>query len=689
MLSSPKILSSHLERWACVYVRQSTARQVRQNQESQVNQYLLIQRAEAFGWPQPRIRVIDSDLGLSGQTSAGRAGFQELVAEVSLGQVGIIFGYEVSRLARNNSDWYHLLDLAAVFGTLIADTDGVYDPRQYNDRLLLGLKGTMSEAELHLLRLRLREGILRRVERGEHPQNLPTGFVRLPDGVVVQDPDDQVRHAIALVLTKFAELGSCRKVLHFLRTADLLLPRRQTMGPDLGQLVWKRPSYAPLYHIVTNPAYAGAFAYGRRQLDPARRKAGRRDTGIVNKPMAEWGHLQHDVYPAYISWEQYLANQARLHHNATRFQAQKAGAQGAAREGAALLQGLAVCGLCGHHMQVAYSTAARYVCTEMQRKFGEPMCASLLAAPLDEAAVAAFFAALQPAQLDALQAVLADQEADRARVQQQWEERLKRARYDARLAERQYNAVDPDNRLVAAELERRWEGKLREAQTVQQDYERFRQTEAPTHIAPGLYEQFRHISTALPELWYGDQLTHEQKKELLRSLISQVILKRSVRNTIEVRIVWVSGHYTVVCAQPPIYRFRDAVDYRTIVERIRQLWEQGCSDEAIAAQLTAEGFRAARECTFIPSAVQRIRLDHGCQRAAGHAAMFLGVDGYISVTALAVRLGTARAWVGRRIRNGTIPSSHVIHHPKYTQTYLVRDDPELIEQLRAELVRSA
>ncbi len=300
-----------------------------------------------------------------------------------------------------------------------------------------------------------------------------------------KDPDDQVRHAIELVLTKFAELGSCRKVLLYLRAADFFFPRRQTMGPDLGQLVWKRPAYAPIYHIVTNPAYAGAFAYGRRQLDPARRKPGRRDTGIVNKPMAEWGHLQHGVYPAYISWEQYLANQARLRQNATHFQPQGAGAQGAARDGAALLQGLAVCGLCGHHMQVAYSTAARYVCTEMQRKFGEPMCASLLAAPIDEAVVAAFFAALQPAQLDALQAVLADQEADRARVQQQWEERLKRARYDARLAERQYHAVDPDNRLVAAELERRWEARLREAQAVEQDYARCRQTEAPMQHRAG------------------------------------------------------------------------------------------------------------------------------------------------------------------------------------------------------------
>jgi hypothetical protein len=338
-------------------------------------------------------------------------------------------------------------------------------------------------------------------------------------------------------------------------------------------------------------------------------------------------------------------------------------------------------------MQVTYNTAARYLCTEMQRKFGEPMCASLLAAPIDEVVVQAFFAVLQPAQLDALQVVLADQEADRARLLRQWEERLKRARYDARLAERQYNAVDPDNRLVAAELERRWETRLREVQESEQDYDRFRQTQAPAQIPLALYDQFRHISTALPELWQGDRLTHEQKKELLRSLISQVILRRSLRNTIEVRIVWVSGHYTVVMAQPPIYRFRDATDYDTVVERIHQLWQQGRNDEEIAAQLTAEGFRAAREREFIASAVQRIRLDHNWKRSAARFSMFLGIEGYVSVTALAIRLGTDRAWIGRRIRNGTIPASHVIHHPSYAQAHLVQDDPELIARLRSELTQ--
>jgi DNA invertase Pin-like site-specific DNA recombinase len=685
MHSGQKITVRHLERPACIYIRQSTARQVRQNQESQVNQYQLIERAEGLGWPRERIRVIDSDLGLSGQSSAGRAGFQELVAEVSLGHVGIIFGYEVSRLARNNSDWYHLLDLAAVFGTLIADTDGIYDPRLYNDRLLLGLKGTMSEAELHLLRLRLREGVLRRVERGEHPQNLPTGLVRLADGAVVKDPDDQVRHAIELVLVKFAELGSCRQVLLYLRDAGILLPRRQTMGPALGQIIWKRPAHHAIYHIVTNPAYAGAFAYGRRQLDPAKRKPGRRDTGIVNKVMGEWGHLQLEVYPAYIPWQQYLANQERLHQNATPFKPHAESAQGPARGGQALLQGLAICGLCGRHMQAVYKPAPRYICTEEYRKLGDRMCCSLYAPAIDEAVVEAFFAAVQPAQLDALQALLADQEAEQARLVQQWDERLKRARYEAQLAERQYNAVDPDNRLVAAELERRWEAKLRQVQEVQDAYDRFRQTHLPRSIPAELCEQFRHIAAALPGLWRSGQLANDQKKELLRSLISQVVLTRAARNTIEAKIVWVSGHYSIVSAQPPIYRFSDAADYPSLVERIHQLWQQGLSDPEIAAQLSTEGFRAAREKILIPSTIQRIRLDHGWQRIDYHYSMFLDVEGYLSVTALAMRLRVERSWVLRRIRNHTIAARYLIRHPKYSQVYLIQDAPELLDLLSQQL----
>jgi DNA invertase Pin-like site-specific DNA recombinase len=307
----PKILDVHLSKIAFIYVRQSSQRQVLQNKESQTNQYLLVERAQQLGWNRERIRVIDMDLGLSGKESVSRNGFQELVTEVSLGHAGIVFGYEVSRLARNNSDWYHLLDLAAVFNTLIADYDGIYDPRSYNDRLLLGLKGTMSEAELHLLKMRLEEGRLRQIERGEFRQALPTGLTRLPNGKVVKDPDDQIRHVIELVFAKFEELGSCRKVLNYLRAQEMLLPRRQTYGLDLSEIIWKPASPAAVQAILHNPAYAGAFVFGRTYRDPARAKAGRKDTGIVRRPMEEWEHVHKNIYPAYISWFIHSENLSR------------------------------------------------------------------------------------------------------------------------------------------------------------------------------------------------------------------------------------------------------------------------------------------------------------------------------------------------------------------------------------------
>jgi DNA invertase Pin-like site-specific DNA recombinase len=294
-----KITARHLGRRAYVYVRQSSPHQVQHHRESQHNQYALVRRALALGWLPERIHVIDADQGQSGQDGQ-RAGFRELVAEVSLGHVGIVFAYEASRLARNNADWYTLLDLATVVGALLADTDGVFDPRDYNDRLLLGLRGMLSEAELHLLRLRMDAGRLRQVEQGTYRQHLPTGLVRLPDGRVAKDPDRQVQHAIELVFRRFAALGSCQKVMRSFRDDGLLLPRYQTSGLHAGQLLWKRPSEAAIYDILRNPAYAGAFVYGRRTGRPGRRPGQRGQ--LRHKAMSEWTAVHHDVYPSYIRW---------------------------------------------------------------------------------------------------------------------------------------------------------------------------------------------------------------------------------------------------------------------------------------------------------------------------------------------------------------------------------------------------
>lgn len=674
----PKVTGWHQERLAYIYVRQSTTKQVHHNQESQQYQYRLHARARELGWSPERIVIIDSDMGISGQHADVRAGFQELVAEVSLGHAGIVFGYEVSRLARNNRDWYHLLDLAAMFSTLIADNDGIYDPRLYNDRLLLGLKGTMSEAELHWLRQRLDAGRMSQVKRGEYRQKLPTGLERLADGTVVRHPDDQVRHVIELVFARFEELGSVNKVVRYFRRHKILLPRRQSAGPHCNQVLWKDASESAVTDMLKNPAYAGAFAYGQRQVDPARRRPGRPAAGRIRQPMEQWLHLQQDAYPAYISWDQYLANQERIHQNGLHFVAQRQMAQGIEREGPGLLQGLPVCGHCGHRMQTVYKHTPRYVCRGLVRSTEAPSdCNSVRAPVVDEVVVKAFFEAIRPAQLDALEAILQEQQQERARLERHWQEQLKRVRYAAQLAQRQYDAVDPDNRLVAAELERRWEEQLQQRRQTEEEYHHFQQTPLPVSVPPELRDQFRKVSQHLPQLW--PSLKNAQKKQLLRSLISQVIIRRSVPDQIQLRIVWVSGCYTDYEAWTPIWRQTDVSNFEQMVARIRQLWEQLYDDEQIASQLSAEGFHSARAEQVRADTVMKIRLQRKWYLPFERIRRGERLAGYISVGQLAERLNFPHLRTYQLIYQGIIPPDAVVRDP----IYLIRDDPELLERLDA------
>jgi len=681
-----KIMPVHLERRAIVYIRQSSPKQVRQNRESQLNQRALVDRAQALGWHRERIEVLDADLGQSAASTEGRDDFKTLTAEVALGHVGIVFGWEVSRLARNNADWYRLLDLSALFGTLIADIDGVYDPRLYNDRLLLGLKGTMSEAELYMLRQRLKAGRLSKVMRGEYVQHLPTGLVRLADKSVVKDPDDQVRYVIELVFAKFEELGSCQKVLRFCKHNAILLPRRQTSGFHKGEMLWKKPSASAIYEIVGNPAYAGAFVYGRRPKDPTRQIPGRHATGVVRKPMSEWVCIKHDVYPAYITWEQYLANQNRLHENAARYNERMRSGQGAPREGAALLQGLATCGECGHIMRVVYKPGVRYICHGLTKEFAEPMCASLDGASIDTLVVQAFFAAIGPAELDALEALLAQRRQERAQLERHWEQQVQRAMYEAHLARRQYEAVDPENRLVAAELERRWEEKLVALRETREAAERFDQESAMPAFDPELRRQLEHIAQALPDLWHDGQLTNEHKKRLLRSLISRVILKRIAPDRVEVKIVWVSGHFSVDYLTPPIHRQADVSRYDEMVSRIHDLWQEGQDDADIAVVLTQEGFHSARSLDVSETTVGKIRRQHKWFSNYHRQRLSDKIDGFWTIHGLSKELGVNRNWFYRRIYSGKLQEPDVIRKPPYGN-YLIRDDPELIERLRMEVER--
>lgn len=689
---SLKITPTHLERKAVIYIRQSSLKQVRLNTESQRNQRALVERARSLGWQEARIVVLDADLGHSASSTEGRDDFTQLAADLALGHVGIILSWEVSRLARNNADWYQLLDLATLVGALIADIEGVYDPRSYNDRLLLGLKGTMSEAELHMMRQRLNAGRLSKVARGEYIQHLPTGLVRTADGRVEKDPDEQIQRCIELVFATFAELGSAMKTLHVLKTHHILLPRHQTSGLRKGELLWKEPTESMIVEILHNPAYAGAFVYGRRPTDPLHRRPGHRGTGVVRKPMEEWVTIQQGVYPAYISWEHYLRNQARLLENtqeANSKQAAVRGARGAAREGEALLQGLMCCGMCGHRMRVAYKSHVRYLCDGLKRHYDGPVCMSLYGPAIEAVVIQTFFDAIRPAQLDALAALLAQRAKEEGRLAQHHRDQVRRATYEAHLARRRYEAVDPDNRLVAASLERGWEEKLLAQRQAEEDAERFQQQPPFPTLTPELRQQLEQMGPALPALWKAGKINNEHKKRLLRTLISRVIATKISVDLIEIKIVWVSGHFSTQQIIPPIHRQADASNYAELLARIDQLTKAGLTDPEIATQLAAEGFHTARKGTVTVGTIRKLRTrDPNVSPSMLHQHRNVAMlNGYWTIPGLTRELGVGDNWLYSRIRQGRFSEEDLQHLPNY-RVYLIRNDPVLVERLRAEAAAS-
>jgi len=686
-LSQMKITPFHLERKAVIYIRQSSPKQVREHLDSQLTQRTLVERAQSLGWHPDRIEVFDGDLGQSATGVQARDDFKALAAEVALGHVGIVFGWQASRLARNNAEWYQLLDLAALVGTLIGDTDGVYDPRLYNDRLLLGLKGTMSEAELYLMRQRLNAGRLSKVQRGEYVQRLPTGLVRLADNSVTKDPDQQIQHVIALVFSKFEELGSGYGVLRYCKQHDILLPRRHGggMGPD--DVRWCHPSEAALSAILTNPAYAGAFVHGRRTSDPRRQPRGQRTPPMIRRRMDEWQCIIQDAYPAYISWAQYLDNQARLRANAQRYNEQTHRGQGAPRQGAALLQGLATCGRCGHRMHVAYRPRSRYICTSMNRAFAEARCAHLDGPSIEAFVVQAFFDAIAPAQLETLDEVVAQRQRERQRLETYHQQQVSQARFSATLARRRYEHVDPAYRLAAAELERAWDDKLRALRQAEEAAERFAQEPGEPTLTLAIREQLLHLSQHLPDLWTSDQLRHDQRKALLRSVIARVIVQRTAPDRIEVKIVWVSGHFSQGIVIPPIVHQRHGTGYDTMVDRTRQLWRAGYTDTQIAETLSHEGFRSARRDRVLPKTVLKIRNQHHWVSRYHQHRLADKIDEMWTIHGLSSHLGVEREWFYHRIRTGTLREPDVIRKPPYGN-YLIRDDAALLARLRTEVNRS-
>ena len=624
-----KISPWHQERLAVVYVRQSTAQQVLVHAESTRLQYGLVSRAEAYGWASERIVVIDDDLGKSGTTTVGRVGFERLVTEVSLGHVGLILGLEMSRLARSNVDWHRLLEVCALFGTLIADLDGLYDPAQYNDRLLLGLKGTMSEAELHLLKQRLYQGCLSKARRGALTFALPVGYIWDAEGAIQFDPDEQVQSVVRHIFAQFEELGTLGGLLRYLAQHDIRLGVRVREGPGKGQLVWRRPNRATLQNLLKHPLYAGAYVYGRRQKDRRRSQPDHPQSGRVVMARSDWHALLPDRCPAYLTWEQYERNVARLEAN--RF---RATTLGAVRKGAALLAGLVVCGRCRNRLGVHYQHSHghpdpfTYDCVARKNSYGEPLCQHVAGVCVDEFVTAQVLSALAPASLELSLAAAEHVERERAALVQLWEQRRERAAYETDRAARQYQAVEPENRLVARTLERAWEEKLQAQQTLKEEYHRFLQQQ-PRVLAAKERDAIRQLAADIPALWNAPTTTNADRKEILRQVIERVEVEAQGKTEqVRVQITWAGGGQTAGMLVRPIARYTDRSDYARLCARVQELTQAGWSLEAIARQLAADDFPPLRSTGWSSVSVQTLRrqVGLGTTHRHGHSPEALGPD---------------------------------------------------------------
>ena len=592
-MNTGKIQSLQYDRTAYVYVRQSTPGQVIENRESTERQYHLQERAVQLGWPPGHVEVIDEDQGRSGSTATHRSGFQRLVTEVGLGKVGIVLMLEASRLARNNSDWYRLIEICGLTSTLIGDENAVYSPREPNDRLLLGVKGTLSEAELFTLHTRLYEGRWNKARKGQLQFPLATGYVRGADGSWEMDPDSQVRERLAYLFDSFRSHGVARAVVRDLKQKALDLPARVATREGYGSLIWKTPSLSAVIRILRNPAYAGVYVFGRWGYSGDRRST---KTGKVlphQVPMTQWPVKIHAHHPAYLSWEEYVKNGERLHQN---WHGEET--RGVAREGNALLQGIVYCGICGRKMGVQNHAlrekrSPNYICQSSYREGeADKICQSMTSRPVDAAIVEAFLESVSPMSLEVGFRILEQLEQDLAAQRRQRELQLEQARYEVRLAQRQYDAVDPDNRLVASELERRWNEKLERVRHLEQTYDQAEQ-EAEWKLTPEERQAIQELSRNLPLLWGAPTTTNQERKRLLRMAIESVQLDgMSKVGEIDVQIRWRSGVLTNLAVKRAKPGERSLKTPPEAVLKIREMARQYTYDD-IADRLNDAGYRTA------------------------------------------------------------------------------------------------
>jgi DNA invertase Pin-like site-specific DNA recombinase len=644
---SSKIRQEHLDRVAIVYVRQSTPQQVQEHRESRARQYALADHAVALGWPQERVLVVDQDQAHSATSGAQRTGCERVLAELAGDHVGIVLGLELNRLIRTSKDWLSLSEVAGVFGTLLADQDGVYDPNDSNDRLLLGLKAMMSEVEMLTMRNRLHRGKLHKAQRGELFHSAPIGYWKLPSGQVEMEPDEQARMALQLVFDKFDELGTQWAVFRYLVRHNILLGRRVHQGPRAGELEWVRPTLAILGAVLHHPIYAGAYVYGRRATDRKRTASGNGKRRLRWVPRQDWPVLLRDRLPAYITWERYEANEQRLFKNRT-----LPGSAGTAREGAALLTGLVVCGRCGHCLSSCYKTKTQvyYLCTHYRRLGKEPVCSGLKAAVIDDLVVGLVLRALQPAALDLSLKAGEDVEQERQRLSQHWQKQLERARYESQRAERQYHQVEPENRLVARTLEQRWEEALRQERQLAEDYQRFLRNQ-PAALTAAEREAIQALAADLPALWQAPATTTADRKEILRAVVERVVVQvRKDSEYVEATIHWQGGFTSQHELLRPVRCYEQLRDYKALMDRIVQLHRAGQRAPQIADVLNREGFHPPRQATSFTSArVRQLLCREGLGRRRRTTESLGSQEWWLSDLAheLGMPKAKLRAWIVR------------------------------------------
>lgn len=653
-MNASKIRPKHLSRRAIVYLRQSTLRQVVENGESTTRQCALAARAESLGWSRHAVEVIDEDLGQSGTTTEGRPGFRRLAEEVGRGQIGALFALEVSRFARCSADWHHLLDLCGWGDVLIIDEQGVFDPKDPNDRLLLGLKGQMSEAEKYWMRLRMHGAKLSRARRGEFRLVPPTGYVwDAVRGRLAFDPDEQVRAAVQLVFERFRTEGSAHGVLTWFIRQGLKLPARH-IGAEIR---WVNPHPRSVQDMLRSPIYTGSYVYGRRETRTSLVNGSVRRTAVAALPRDQWRVFLPDHHDAYITWDEYLENQEKLRANRT--SPATAGSHRAALDGAALLQGLVLCGRCGARMHVQYAGRNRrvvYMCRSPEQSgTGTGKCWTVAGAAIDEQVATAFLAAALPSELELTFAVTREAERQAEEVDRQWTLRLERARYEARHAERRYKAVDPDNRVVARTLEAQWEESLREVEIAEREYARARERKKVV-LSEDDRRRILELAGDLPRVWRAKTTTRQQRKNLLRILVREVTLSPidvPARRT-RVQILWESGAVNELVVERP-RSVSGCQTSREAAEVIARMTREGRYDDQIASALNDQGFRTAKGREWDVRLVNGVRTRMEASRPAATPARTplpqRRSDGLYSIGGVAeyfgIAVGTARGWVER------------------------------------------